>query len=204
MIYRLVGYAQPQGYGDSFYATGSKVDLPASITGQQHALRITTPRQGGLLPDRRGPAGPELAFAQTDTAGIYTVAADSAAPSGGEPDYLLAVNIPRAKSRTTMRSRRVVVDPNTTVWFDAPEGAAREIRAGPTRHRSVDMLCSWRCRGIGRTVAGESLSRPAALDDRAAAGRLSDPARPMDEARLSVAGGPSLATRASRRQKLGI
>jgi uncharacterized membrane protein len=209
MIYRLVGYlAQPQGYGDSFYATGSKVELPASITGQQHALRITTPSgKAAFFQTEEGPAGPELAFAQTDTAGIYTVAPDSAAPSGGEPDYLLAVNIPARESRTDYAARdAVVVDPNTTVWFDAPEGAAREIEQARHGIGLWDMLLL-----LALAVAlvepwlANRLSRPAALDDRAAAGRLSDPARPMDEARLSVAReAASVADARESTAKLGI
>jgi hypothetical protein len=192
LVYRLVGYlAQPQGYGDSFYATGSKIELPASVTGHQQALRITTPAgKAAFFQTEERPAGPELTFSQTDAAGIYTVTADNAAASGGEPDYLLAVNIPARESRTEYAAREaVVVDPATTVWFDAPEGAAREIEQARHGIGLWDMLLL-----LALVVAlvepwlANRLSRPAARDGRrAGADKFSDPSGPMDEARRSVA-----------------
>jgi uncharacterized membrane protein len=192
LVYRLVGYlAQPQGYGDSFYATGSTVELPASVTSRQQALRIKTPAgKAAFFQTEERPAGPALAFSQTDTAGIYTVTADSSAAGGGEPEYLLAVNIPARESRTDYADRdAVVVDPGTTVWFDAPEGAAREIEQARHGIGLWDMLLL-----LALAVAlvepwlANRLSRPAARDDRAAAaGKLSASGRSMDEARRTVA-----------------
>ncbi|HTU24971.1 MAG TPA: BatA and WFA domain-containing protein, partial [Pirellulales bacterium] len=44
LVYRLVGYlAQPQGYGDNFYATGSEIALPASVTAAEQPLRVIDP-----------------------------------------------------------------------------------------------------------------------------------------------------------------
>ncbi|HEX4141969.1 MAG TPA: VWA domain-containing protein [Pirellulales bacterium] len=192
LVYRLVGYlAQPQGYGDSFYATGSKIELPASVTGQQHALRIATPAgKAAFFQIEELPAGPELTFSQTDAAGIYTVTAQTATAGAAEPEHLLAVNIPSRESRTEYAAREaVVVDPQSTVWFDAPEGAAREIEQARHGIGLWDALLL-----VALVVAlfepwlANRLSRPAARDDRAAAaGKLSDHSGPLDEARRTVA-----------------
>ncbi len=202
LVYRLVGYlAQPQGFGESFYATGGKVTLPASVLGPPHTLRITTPAgKAGFFQPQQGARGPELSFTQTDAAGLYAVTADSAKASGAPPEYVLAVNIPARESRLDYALRdAVVVDPRSTVWLDAPEGAAREIEQA--RHGidvwdsllllalAVALVEPWLANRLTRPAAKEDV-RVADMDDRTATGQQVGVAVSSADKKAAVASSP--------------